>query len=157
MGGALTVRGNVNHFSEANIYKDPEAAKIVIESGLDITMIGLDVTERIRLYRKDSEKWKNRKSEIGRTLGSMLDYYLDNTLGLDETYVHDPSAVISSLHPEFFSFLSLPLTVETESIDRGRVIVDDKRLMERDKMVKVALDVDRKKIETFLSHFDKYL
>ena len=157
MGGALTVRGNVNHFSEANIYKDPEAAKIVIESGLDITMIGLDVTERIRLYRKDAEKWKNRKSEIGRTLGSMLDYYLDNTLGLDETYVHDPSAVISSLHPEFFSFISLPLTVETESIDRGRVIVDDKRLIERDKMVKVALDVDRKKIDTFLSHFDKYL
>ena len=87
----------------------------------------------------------------------MLDYYLDNTLGLDETYVHDPSAVISSLHPEFFSFISLPLTVETEYIDRGRVIVDEKRLIERDKMVKVALDVDRKKIETFLSHFDKYL
>ena len=157
MGGALTVRGNVNHFAEANIFKDPEAAKIVVESGLDVTMIGLDVTERTRLYRKDAEKWKNKGNEIGETLGSMLDYYLDNTLDLDETYVHDPSAVIASLHPEYFSFLPLPLTVETEGLDRGRVVVDEKRLLDRDKMVKVALDVDRVKLEGFLSSFDKYL
>ena len=157
MGGALTVRGNVNHFAEANIFKDPEAAKIVVESGLDVTMIGLDVTERTRLYRKDAEKWKNKGNEIGETLGSMLDYYLDNTLGLDETYVHDPSAVIASLHPEYFSFLPLPLTVETEEIDRGRVVLDEKRLLDRDKMVNVALDVDRVKLEEFLSSFDRYL
>ena len=157
MGGALTVRGNVNHFAEANIFKDPEAAKIVVESGLDVTMIGLDVTERTRLYRKDAEKWKNKGNEIGETLGSMLDYYLDNTLGLDETYVHDPSAAIASLHPEYFSFLPLPLTVETEEIDRGRVVLDEKRLLDRDKMVNVALDVDRVKLEEFLSSFDRYL
>lgn len=157
MGGALTVRGNVNHFAEANIFKDPEAAKIVVESGLDVTMIGLDVTERTRLYRKDAEKWKNKGNEIGETLGSMLDYYLDNTLGLDETYVHDPSAVIASLHPEYFSFLPLPLTVETEGIDRGRVVLDEKRLLDRDKMVNVALDVDRVRLEEFLSSFDRYL
>ena len=157
MGGALTVRGNVNHFAEANIFKDPEAAKIVVESGLDVTMIGLDVTERTRLYRKDAEKWKNKGNEIGETLGSMLDYYLDNTLDLDETYVHDPSAVIASLHPEYFSFLPLPLTVETEGIDRGRVVLDEKRLLDRDKMVNIALDVDRVKLEEFLSSFDRYL
>ena len=156
MGGALTVRGNVNHFAEANIFKDPEAAKIVVESGLDVTMIGLDVTERTRLYRTNAEKWKDRGSEIGETLGSMLNYYLDNTLGMDETYVHDPSAVIASLHPEYYSFLPLPLTVETEGLDRGRVVVDEKRLLDRDKMVKVALDVDRVKLEGFLSSFDKY-
>ena len=157
MGGALTVRGNVNHFAEANIFKDPEAAKIVVESGLDVTMIGLDVTERTRLYRTNAEKWKERGSEIGETLGSMLDYYIDNTLGMDETYVHDPSAVIASLHPEYYSFLPLPLTVETEDLDRGRVVVDEKRLLDRDKMVKVALDVDRVKLEGFLSSFDRYL
>ena len=157
MGGALTVRGNVNHFAEANIFKDPEAAKIVVESGLDVTMIGLDVTERTRLYRTNAEKWKDRGSEIGETLGSMLNYYLDNTLGMDETYVHDPSAVIVSLHPEYYSFLPLPLTVETEGLDRGRVVVDEKRLLDRDKMVKVALDVDRVKLEGFLSSFDRYL
>lgn len=157
MGGALCVRGNVNHFAEANIYKDPEAAKIVLESGLDITMIGLDVTERVRLYRKDAEKWKNKGSEIGKTLGVMLDYYLDNTLSLDETYVHDPSAVIAAIHPEYFSIMSFPLTVETEGIDRGRVIIDNNRLISDMNNVKVALNVNRNKLEDFLSRFDEYL
>ena len=157
MGGALTVRGNVNHFAEANIYKDPESAKTVLESGLDITMIGLDVTERTRLYRKDAEKWRGRQSRIGLTLGYMLHYYLDNTLGMDETYVHDPSAVISVLHPEYFTFLPFPLTVETEGIDRGRVIVDDKRLLSRKGEIKVALDVKRDLLEGYLSSFHEYL
>ena len=157
MGGALTVRGNVNHFAEANIYKDPESAKTVLESGLDITMIGLDVTEKTRLYRKDAEKWKEKGSELGLTLGSLLDYYLDNTLGMDETYVHDPSAVISVIHPEYFTFLPFPLTVETEGIDRGRVIIDDKRLLSRKGEIKVALDVNRRLLEGFLADIEKYL
>ena len=157
MGGALTVRGNVNHFAEANIYKDPESAKTVLESGLDITMIGLDVTEKTRLYRKDAEKWKEKGSELGLTLGSLLDYYLDNTLGKDETYVHDPSAVISVLHPEYFTFLPFPLTVETEGIDRGRVIVDDTRFLSRKGEIKVALDVNRRLLEGFLADIEKYL
>lgn len=157
MGGALTVRGNVNHFAEANIYKDPESAKTVLESGLDITMIGLDVTERTRLYRKDAEKWRGRQSRIGLTLGYMLHYYLDNTLSMDETYVHDPSAVISVLHPEYFTFLPFPLTVETEGIDRGRVIIDDKRLLSRKGEIKVALDVNRRLLEGFLADIEKYL
>ena len=157
MGGALTVRGNVNHFAEANIYKDPESAKTVLESGLDITMIGLDVTEKTRLYRKDAEKWKEKGSELGLTLGSLLDYYLDNTLGKDETYVHDPSAVISVIHPEYFTFLPFPLTVETEGIDRGRVIVDDTRFLSRKGEIKVALDVNRRLLEGFLADIEKYL
>ena len=157
MGGALTVRGNVNHFAEANIYKDPESAKTVLESGLDITMIGLDVTEKTRLYRKDAEKWKEKGSELGLTLGSLLDYYLDNTLGMDETYVHDPSAVISVIHPEYFTFLPFPLTVETEGIDKGRVIVDDTRLLSRKGEIKVALDVNRRLLEGFLADIEKYL
>ena len=157
MGGALTVRGNVNHFAEANIYKHPESAKTVLESGLDITMIGLDVTEKTRLYRKDAEKWKEKGSELGLTLGSLLDYYLDNTLGKDETYVHDPSAVISVIHPEYFTFLPFPLTVETEGIDKGRVIVDDTRLLSRKGEIKVALDVNRRLLEGFLADIEKYL
>ena len=44
MIGAFERRGNVNEFAEANSFKDPEAARIVFESGLDITIIGLDVT-----------------------------------------------------------------------------------------------------------------
>jgi len=49
MGGAITVPGNVTPVAEFNISVDPEAAQLVFTSGLPLTLIGLDVTERVRL------------------------------------------------------------------------------------------------------------
>ena len=48
-------------------------------------------------------------------------------------------------------------TVETEGIDRGRIIVDEKRLLSRKKEIKVALDVKRDLLEDYLSSFHEYL
>eukprot|EP00916_Digyalum_oweni_P025069 GHVL01041375.1.p1 GENE.GHVL01041375.1~~GHVL01041375.1.p1 ORF type:complete len:224 (+),score=46.07 GHVL01041375.1:32-703(+) len=44
MGGAARVPGNITPCAEFNAYIDPEAASIVFKSGLNITMIPLDVT-----------------------------------------------------------------------------------------------------------------
>ena len=45
MGGAIA-EGNVTPAAEFNIWADPEAAQRVFTSGLDVTMVGLDVTHR---------------------------------------------------------------------------------------------------------------
>src|SRR5215471_13187160 len=45
MGGAL-YEGNVTPSAEFNIYVDPHAAKVVFDSGIPITMIGLDTTHQ---------------------------------------------------------------------------------------------------------------
>ena len=45
MGGAVA-EGNMTPAAELNIWADPEAAARVFGSGLDVTMIGLDVTHR---------------------------------------------------------------------------------------------------------------
>ena len=44
MDGALTVSGNISPYAEANVYNDSEAAEYVLSSGIDVNMIGLDVT-----------------------------------------------------------------------------------------------------------------
>ena len=152
MIGAFEKRGNVNEFAEANSFKDPEAARIVFESDLDITMIGLDVTEKTRLYRRNSYEWRESGSEEGRILSSLLSYYIDNTLGGDETYVHDPSAVIYALHSSYFTTLSTPITVVTEGRERGRTIKGRKGLHRSS----VAIEVERDKVEAFLSSIKNY-
>ncbi len=157
MGGALTVRGNVSPVAEANIHKDPEAARTVYESGLDVTMVGLDVTMRSRLRKSDAEKWINTGKEAGRLLGSMLLYYIENTTGGFDTYVHDPSAVVCALHPEYFTLLRTPLTVETEGEERGRVYVPSERILERDASTKAAVDVRSTHVEAELESILTFL
>jgi purine nucleosidase len=150
MGGALTVRGNVSHFAEANISQDPEAAKLVLESMLDITMVGLDVTMRSRISMKEVAVWRQKKSIRGNIFGDMLEYYIKNTLDIDETYIHDPSAVICAIHPEFFTILPLYLTIETDGQDRGRTLVDHIKIRERDPSTKVCVDVEAEKVENLI-------
>jgi pyrimidine-specific ribonucleoside hydrolase len=48
MGGAIA-EGNFTPAAEFNIWCDPEAATTVLGSGLDVTMMGLDVTHRALL------------------------------------------------------------------------------------------------------------
>ena len=53
MGGAIRAPGNVTMASEFNIYTDPEAAKIVFNSGLPIILVSLDeelMTESENIY-----------------------------------------------------------------------------------------------------------
>lgn len=157
MGGALTVKGNVTAVAEANIHKDSEGAKIVYESGLDITMVGLDVTERSRLTRSDAEKWISTGTREGRLLGRMLLYYIENTTGGPDTYVHDPSALIAALHPEYFTSFSTPLTVGTEGEERGRVYVPVERILERECRSRALIDVDGSAVRRELGKILEYL
>ena len=150
MGGALTVRGNVSHYAEANISRDPEAAKIAFGSSMDLTMVGLDVTMRSRLTREDARKWVETGTEEGRILSEMLLYYIENTTGGNDTYIHDPSALCCALHPEYFTLLPLPLTVETVGEDRGRTVVSGERILESSPHTKAALLVDSGKVEGFV-------
>ncbi len=95
MGGSIA-GGNASPAAEANIYNDPEAAKIVFESGIPIVMVDLGATAQARLTRKDLERLRAAGSEVARYAAELGDFYIafSERLGFMEgADLHDPLAV----------------------------------------------------------------
>ena len=61
MGGSFS-GGNITPSAEFNIYVDPEAARIVFQSGMPVTMVGLDVTRRTALTEEHVRALEARSS-----------------------------------------------------------------------------------------------
>ena len=147
MAGAVTVPGNVTRYAEANIINDAAAAKYVFESGLDITVVGLDVTLRTLLSGDDINAWKQPNSAIGNALAQMSDYYYANETDPDGNSVggalHDPLAVDIALHPETITYqVPMNLTVEVGSESNGRTIGNLNRLTDETTTAIVCTNVE---------------
>ena len=119
MGGSIE-GGNASPAAEANIYNDPEAAEIVFESGIPITMVGLGATHQALLKRSHGAALAGSRSPIARCVARIADFYLgfSESVGFEGAALHDPLAVglavDSSLAKE-----SLPMHIAVET--RGRL------------------------------------
>lgn len=159
MGGALTVPGNVNPVTEANINQDPEAANKVFQSNLPITMIGLDVTLRTLLTKQDTQKWRQLGSKVAITYADIVDYYIDayrvTSPHLNGCALHDPLAVAAAVDPSLIDTIYLNMKVDTQGAYAGRTIGDEKRINDPATTTQVAVNVDSAR---FVSMFmDKLL
>lgn len=94
MGGSIE-GGNSTPAAEANIYNDPEAAKIVFESGIPITMVGLGATHQTLLKRSHTAALAESRSPIARYVAQIADFYLafSESVGFEGGALHDPLAV----------------------------------------------------------------
>ena len=126
MGGAIA-EGNVTPAAEFNIWADPEAAARVFGSGLDVTMIGLDVTHKALLTRARAEGLRG-SGRVGRAVAELYDFfsiYHRATYGTEDSPIHDAVAVAHVLWPDLVEILHRNVEVDCESsLCRGRTVVD---------------------------------
>jgi inosine-uridine nucleoside N-ribohydrolase len=118
MGGSLS-GGNVTPAAEFNFYVDPEAASIVFNSGVPITMVGLDVTRRVELtepYVRQLEAGTNKPSRAaaGIARAIMATYRGHGEKGGPN--LHDPLAVSALIRPEILTFESYRVQIETNGL-----------------------------------------
>ncbi|MGB5972344.1 MAG: nucleoside hydrolase [Nodosilinea sp.] len=122
MGGSLGA-GNVTPTAEFNIYVDPHAAKVVVEAGLPLTMVGLDVTHQV-LTTPDRLAALEQLGTVGAAAAALLRHYgqIDTERhGLGSPPLHDPCVIAYLLRPDLFTGRPVQLAVETEgSCDLGR-------------------------------------
>jgi len=105
MGGSFS-KGNISPYAEFNVYCDPEACKIVLESKVPLAMIPLDVT-RVTTYKASDLTLIQKGSNPTQAFYiHILEYYLKSyhaRTGLKSTPLHDSSAVAYVCHPEWFT------------------------------------------------------
>ena len=159
MGGAIKTGGNVTPVAEANIIGDPHAADIVFQAGWDVTVIGLDVTTQLIVSPADLEGLVEANPEVGQFITDISEFYLAfyRSIGLTEGFfVHDPSAILYLLRPDFYTTEQAPVRVVTEGIAIGQTIAGWPPHDTRDGAWKgvpaasLALEVDTEKAHSFL-------
>ena len=144
MGGAIR-EGNMTASAEFNVWTDPEAAARVFTAGLDVTMVGLDVTNRCVLTQADAERLR-ASGPTGTAAAEMLGFYLRY---YEEAYahggapIHDALAVAHVLEPERLTLERRHVEIELTGICRGRTVVDMRqRTTLPEPNARVAVDVD---------------
>jgi purine nucleosidase/pyrimidine-specific ribonucleoside hydrolase len=149
MGGAIA-EGNVTPAAEFNIWADPEAAQRVFTSGLDVTMVGLDVTHRA-LVRPEQLREAGR---IGQVVAELLEFYggfHHAVYGWDGSPIHDAVAVAHLIDPELLEVERLNVRVDTESeLCRGRTVVDLWRRTGLEPTANVAVGIDSERFVDLL-------
>jgi len=136
MGGAVRDRGNVTPFAEFNIAADPEAADIVLRSGVPVTLVPLDVTRKVMADPGFCERLAARGCETAKRSAAMIDAYFRNiarrlaakgaTAAPSPSFpLHDPCVMLHAINPGLFRAERLPIRVVTGASERaGATLID---------------------------------
>jgi purine nucleosidase/pyrimidine-specific ribonucleoside hydrolase len=145
MGGS-TDRGNKTPAAEFNIWVDPEAAALVFESGVPVTMIGLNLTHQALATPEVLERVRALSGAPARAVEDWMVFFgsrYERVYGRFAPPVHDPCTVALLIDPDVMRLQETFIAVETEGRwTRGATVVDLLGRLDREPNARVALELD---------------
>ena len=115
MGGSLS-GGNITPAAEFNVYVDPEAARIVFQSGIPITMVGLDVTRKTSLTEDHVRLLEAAQNPVSQAAAKIARNAINHNREqgfLVGPNMHDSLAVAGFLDPSLLKWKQYYVDVET--------------------------------------------
>lgn len=151
MGGAVTTWGNAAPRASANMANDPDAAAVVVESGVPLVQVGLDVCRRFVVPETGMDQVNEKGGRMGEILFQMINgtyasydrpkgRHPSNVAGV---YFNDAPCVGFVLYPELFDVAHVRVRIERHSaLTRGETVADMDGLWGEEPNVRVLLNVD---------------
>ncbi len=161
MGGALAVRGTQTRWSEFNWWSDPEAAHRVVQAGLDLRLVPLDVTRRIAMPGAAIRALERAgtRDQDARFWADALRFYAEfhgSYESFDGCVINDPLAVALAADPSLATWRERIVSVSLGDDERRGAI----ELDAHDGVpVQVAVDVRARDVLRLIEHelFGKWL
>jgi pyrimidine-specific ribonucleoside hydrolase len=126
MGGAAAI-GNATAAAEFNIWHDPEAAAIVLTSGVPMTMYGLDVFYDVTVDEATAAELAASEDAGARLAGGLIAHQVHRLGGTSPT-IGDAGAVAAVIAPDLLTTQRRRVRVELAGTwTRGQTIVDRRR------------------------------
>ena len=145
MGGS-TERGNTRPYAEFNAMVDPEAAQIVFESGVPVTMVGLNLTHQAQATDDVVERFRALGTPVSEAVIGWLSFFADTyrtIYGMAGPPVHDACAVALIIDPSLVRTVETFVAIETEGRwTRGATAVDLYGRLDESPNAKVAMELD---------------
>jgi purine nucleosidase len=129
MGGSIEhgapKLGNVTPHAEFNAYADPHALRVVLESGANLVLFGLNLTRQVRVTRERTAVLTALGTPAATLCADMLNGYLTLIESRDQKIgaLHDPCTVAYLLRPDLFRLEAARLRVDTDDDEyAGRTV-----------------------------------
>ncbi|PPR48742.1 MAG: Pyrimidine-specific ribonucleoside hydrolase RihA [Alphaproteobacteria bacterium MarineAlpha5_Bin5] len=155
MGGAALCLGNITPSAEFNIYVDPHAANIVLNSGIPLTMMGLDVTHKVNVNNEIIENIKKINNKASIFFAELMEYYSRfhrELYATDESPLHDPCVIAYLINEDIFNGKLVNVQVEENSeLTRGKTVTDWLGVTKRKPNCKVITEANAKQFFTLLA------
>jgi len=146
MGGS-TNGGNHTPSAEFNTYADPEALQQVIDSGLPLRMVGLNLTHQALATPDVVERMRVMNHRLGQVCAEWMGFFgasYESVWSFQSPPVHDPCTVAALINPTVIQWQKSFLAVELEGKwSRGETIIDLHNRYTFEANAEIALTLDR--------------
>ena len=146
MGGAYFQVGNITPAAEFNIYVDPEAAKIVFDSGVPIVVMPLDVTHKALTTRPRVDAFRAMGTKVGDIVAAWTDFFErfdKEKYGSEGAPLHDPCVIAYLIQPDLYTGRHVNVEIETMSkLTLGMTVADWWRVTDRPPNAMFMSDLD---------------
>jgi purine nucleosidase len=155
MGGAYFEVGNITPTAEFNIYVDPEAADVVLRSGVEIVMVPLDVTHQVLATKERIAAIRANGNAASTAVTAMLEFSERFDLGKygwPGAPLHDPCVMAYLIDPTLFEGRHINVMVETASeLTVGMTVADYWGVTDRPKNCTYLRSVDADRFYALLT------